>query len=121
MADSIAQLLAQRSDAYFPLDILSGDDFQLIVSWTDEDGNPIDLTGATYEWSLQIGAFSHVYTGSTQVVPDTDPTTGRVTLALTNAVTATIVSNTGTHFFRVTTSDAKKTTLMNGDVHVRFN
>jgi len=119
--DSIAQLLAQRSDQYFPLDILAGDDFTLTAEWTDEDDNPVDLTGATWEFTLHIGAFVHTYTGSPEVVVDPDPTTGVVTIALPNSVTTTFTSNTGTYFFRVTLSNGTKTTLMNGDVSVRFN
>lgn len=121
MSDSIAQLLAQRSDQYYPLDILAGDTFKLDLVFTESDGTPIDLTGATYLFNITVGAFSGAYTTGPQVVVDADPTTGHVTLELAYTVTATMVANTGTYYFQVLLADGDKTTLLNGDVHVRFN
>lgn len=109
-----------------PLRVRAGDVYTLVFTWrepTDDaghPGDPIDITGFTFVWHVQVGAITADYTSAPEVVPATDRTTGVVTLRLPGAVTATFVTDSGRHWLIGTSPGGDPTTLLIGDVDVSF-
>jgi hypothetical protein len=73
-----------RGPLCLDLEIVRGDDYNLIIVLTDEAGYPVDITGRTY--TAEIRSTSRSAT-ATPFITATNPTLGEVLLQLTDAAT----------------------------------
>lgn len=114
------------ADTTPPLRLRQGDAYTLSVVWRGPNqddgtpGTPVDLTGYTFSWHIAVGAVIQNFTGSPEVVPATDRTTGQITLRLPTSVTSTFLTGRGRHWLVATTAGGDQTTLLIGDVDVDF-
>jgi hypothetical protein len=85
------------------------------LTWSEDDGTPIDLTGASVEWSLVAGATEFQYIDSAEA-GITDATAGVVTLALTPTQTRELVATGYTWRYEVTITlaDSSRETILHG-------
>lgn len=74
-----------RSPLCLDLNIVRGDDFNLVIALYDENGYPVDITGRTY--TAQIRATSRSTSAFTFLVA-TNPTQGEVLLQIPDTATA---------------------------------
>ena len=101
------------------LNARAGDSFTRILTWMDADGNPIDLTSATLEWSLKRGASTEQWTDAPQVTI-TNAIGGEITLALTFAETMALRAITRTWLYEVTVQfvTGQRTTILQGSLGI---
>lgn len=96
------------------ISLYAGDDFSQELAFDDEDGLPINLTGATIaaKWKPSYGSStSQAFT----VVVD-DAVNGEVTVSLTDTATATMTN--GVWDLQSTSAGGAITTLVGGRVSV---
>ena len=95
----------------------AGDTFTRIVTWTEDDGTPIDLTGASVEWSLaghgkDVGKdVQYVDSPEASLV---DPAGGKTRLHLTVLQTRDLAGVTMEYELTITLVDATRVTIMSG-------
>lgn len=83
------------------ISITPGTTFRQGVTASDSNGAPIDLTGYTFVWFIDvIGPVT--YTTAPEVVVDEDPTTGKLELVLSPTQTAVFTRIRGYHYLRAT-------------------
>ncbi len=102
-----------------PLRVRHGDVFDRQVIYGGPF--PVDLTGSTFLWHIAVGDNIHDYTGSPQVVPDTDLSTGVINLVLSGTETALFLTGRGRYYFQVISAGGEPSTIFIGDVLVDFN
>lgn len=98
------------------LQVRQGDDFSINVVFDDSTGAPINLTGYTHLFAVNLNGLN-LYTTTPNVVV-TDITHGKVTLALTAGQTALFWSIRGNYWYTVTSPGGKVTTLLEGLIDV---
>jgi hypothetical protein len=98
------------SSTHSPLSLFGGDDWQIHVTFTDQDGAPLDLTGATILWTLldrnghagiKQGSFSIASSGPGQCV-----------LTVSAATTTTILAGSYMDYWRIITGGVATVMLM---------
>jgi hypothetical protein len=99
------------------LNARAGDSFTRVITWNDDQGNPIDLTLATVEWSLLRGVNTEQWTTAPQVTI-TDALGGEITLALTFTETRTLRAIARTWLYEVTVEfpTGQRTTILEGSL-----
>lgn len=112
--------------AYYPINIVAGDDFSLVFNWKIKDCSTgvltgVDITGATVEAKLLDTTNTELlqFTGSV-----TDAVNGQITISLTDIQTATLngllttkpVETIGRHYVRIILSNGEKKTVLRGKV-----
>ena len=86
------------------------------ITWTDSDGDPINLTGYSVEASITVGDTSYTLTeGSGLTVT---PLQGRIALELTDEQTEEFEEQFGTWEVFVTSPSGVEDTLVEGYVFV---
>jgi hypothetical protein len=101
------------------LQIDPGTTFTITVTYTDSNGAPVNLTGYTYAWYVNVIG-GNTYTGAPEVVPASDLTTGVITLTLSATETAAFTRVRGYHYLRVTSPAGVVTDLIEGAVDVSY-
>ena len=95
----------------------SGDSRNLVITVTNADNEPVDLTGASIEWIL-INQNNAVLTKSVGLgITINNPTGGQFTIALTIKDTRPL-SGTYQHMARVTTSNENSSIVLTGTINV---
>ena len=110
--------------AYYPINIVAGDDFSLRFNWKIKDCSTgiltgVDITGATVEAKLldNTNAELIVFTGVVS-----DATEGGVTISLTDTQSATLnglittkpVETIGRYYVRLILASGEKVTILRG-------
>jgi len=95
----------------------AGDTFTRIITWTEDDGTPIDLTSASVEWSLVGGGIQQQYVDSPEA-SITNAAGGEVSLVLTPTQTRSLAGGTHAYELTVTMVDATRITLLFGSLSV---
>lgn len=103
----------------FVLRVRAGNSYRADLSIVDGSQEPIDVTGWTFTWHIRVGAVSHDFSGSPQVLFP-NPTTGVVNLHLSPADTA-FLTGQGRHWFVVQTAGGDRYTWFDDNVEVDFD
>jgi hypothetical protein len=94
-----------------------GSDYTTTLTINDSAGLPLDLT--LYTASAQIRkTFSSTTSVSFTVTFDTDRTTGKITLELSNAQTTSLKSGIQVYDVLITDINSKKTRVVEGNANV---
>jgi len=111
--------MSEAAPVPFDLAARAGDSFRRVLTWSEDDGTPIDLTSASVEWSLVTGATEFQYMDSAEAGV-TDATAGEVTLALTPTQTREVAATGYTCRYEVTVTlaDSSRETLLHGVLSV---
>lgn len=91
----------------------AGDTFTRIITWTEDDGTPIDLTGASVEWSLAGHGKDVQYVDSPEASL-LDPAAAKTRLHLTVLQTRDLAGLTMEYELTITLVDATRVTIMSG-------
>ena len=97
----------------YALHARAGDTFKRTLTWTEDDGTPINLTGASVEWSLAARATEYQYEDVTQA-SISDPIAGEITLALTPTETRALYGHAWSYEVTITLLDTTRTTILEG-------
>lgn len=95
------------------LDGRAGDSLKRVVTWTDSEDTPIDLTDASVEWGLRNGLTTRQYIDAAQAQV-TNAATGEITLALTPTETRELAGKLWKYELTVTLADETRTTILHG-------
>lgn len=99
------------------LSFVPGDDFELTVTWTDPDANPINLTGYTASFKVELpGDDLELTLGDGITV---DALAGELTIHIGHTETAEWDTDYG-YRLRVTSAEDIVTTLMAGQLVMRY-
>lgn len=90
------------------LDVVRGDDAEVVLTFVDADGDPVNLSGRT--WQLRLGGAISV--NLDDVVDDSDAVTGVISFPLADTTTQLVTDRT-TWYLRDDTNDR---TLLDGQV-----
>ena len=105
-------------------ELVSGNDKDLNFTHKDQDGNIVDLTGATISWALSDNEKSKsriiFYTNPTNITI-TDATAGKYRVSILSADTEPLTAKDYYHEVRITSSGGKIHTAVIGTVTVRRN
>lgn len=92
-----------------------GDDFSIVLTFSDENGDPIDMSDSTFRAQFRRKASASSSVAFT--VDDSEAADGKVTLSLSSAVTGALLHTFLWDFERVFPDDAVQT-LMAGEMKV---
>ena len=112
--------MSETAAAAFDLVARAGDTFARVLTWLEDDGTtPVNLTGASVEWSLVSGATETKYEDVAQA-SITTAASGIITLALTPAELRALFALSQSWSYEVTVTDAGgvRTTLLDGTLSV---
>ena len=101
----------------YALHARAGDTFTRVLTWTEEDTTPINLAGASIEWSLAARGTATKYEDTTQA-SITDAAAGEITLALTPTETRALYGRAWAYEVTVTLSTGARTTILQGHLAV---
>lgn len=99
------------------LELRQGDSFDQVCTYKDDAGDPVNLTGYTFEFYLSFNG-GHTYTSGPEVQNSGTPTDGKIILHLSPAETTLFTAIHGFWYLRLTDGSGDKTTLLRGDVYV---
>jgi len=111
--------MSESSPESYSLAARAGDSFRRVLTWSEDDGTPIDLTSASVEWAIATGVTSFQYEDTAEA-GITDATAGVVTLALTPIQTRELVATGYTWRYEVTITlaDSSRETILHGVLSV---
>ena len=95
----------------------AGDTFTRIITWTEDDGTPIDLTGASVEWSLAGHGKDVQYVDSAEA-SILDAVAAKTKLNLTALQTRDLEGLTMEYELTITLVDGTRTTILFGSLPV---
>jgi hypothetical protein len=113
-------LMSERAPVPYDLVARAGDTFARILTWFEDDGTtPVNLTGASVEWSLVSGTHEFPYVDVAQA-SITTAASGIITLTLTPTLTRALFALRRSWSYEVTVTDAGgvRTTLLDGTLSV---
>jgi len=93
-----------------------GTDFEATIDVTDQDGDAVNITGFTV-----AGQIRKSYTSTTSidfVTTVSDPSSGQVTIALTDTTTSTMAAGRYVYDLEMLDSAGKRTRIVEGQVEV---
>lgn len=99
-----------------PLKFSLGETWQIIITCTDGNGDLVDLTGLLFAgWRVanDDGIWIDAQLGS-GISVDSDPTTGVLSIAITDAMQLALEAGTYQHELRITTAEGITSTQMIG-------
>jgi hypothetical protein len=102
-----------------PIELMPGDSWAIPGVLTDIDGDPLDLTTATLEWSLVD--YNGKSVASALITVDAPSTDGKLTITIPKTVTVNLNPGYYTDVLRVTVPGAGTQTVWRGTVMVAAN
>lgn len=100
----------------FVLRVRSGNTYRAQLTATDHSGDPIDLTGYTFEWHIAVGDSIHTYTTTPNVV-----LTGNVLTLYLSPTDSAFTTGRGRHWLVAFTPGGDKFTWFDDNVEVEFD
>ena len=101
-----------------PFTARAGDTFTRIITWTDENDTPINLTDAIIEWSLKRGNQTHQWINESQALV-TNAENGEITLHLTYEETRQLRNESRLWWYELTVGfPATRTTILEGTLTI---
>lgn len=103
-------------------DVSFGDDWTIFGTLTNDDGNPLDQRGASYEWALVDPDGVRIATSAVTIEPvEPESTSGKVTIRVPESLTALLAPGRFTDTLRVHDGGGMRSTLWSGAILVSAN
>ena len=97
-----------------PIEIVQGNDFEILATWTDDEGDPLDLSGYTFAAGIDLACGETIEIG----VEAVNLVQGQIAISLARADTATIPLGTHHWWFDWITDGDYRETMLSGAVTV---
>lgn len=98
-----------------PIEIVQGNDFEILATWTDDEGDPLDLSGYTFAAGIDLACGDTVSVS----VEAVNLSEGQIKLTLARADTADIPVGTHHFWFDWITDEDYRETMLAGEASVR--
>jgi hypothetical protein len=109
--------MSETSSSPYNLVARAGDSFERTLTWTEDNGTPISLVGASVEWSLSNGSVETKYEDSAEA-SITDDANGEVQLSLTPTQTRALYGTVWQYEVTITFASGTRTTILDGSLMV---